>query len=79
MAAEAGVSIHTVNAAVDLLRERGILYTVPRLGTYVSKGAADSQLASLTLLPVPVFAYADSRWHSTVRCDRNSRRAICRT
>lgn len=37
MAAEAGVSIHTVNAAVDLLRERGILYTVPRLGTFVTE------------------------------------------
>lgn len=37
MAAEAGVSIHTVNAAVDRLRERGILYTVPRLGTFVAE------------------------------------------
>ena len=36
MADEAGVSKHTVSAAVDLLRKRGILRTRPRLGTFVS-------------------------------------------
>jgi DNA-binding GntR family transcriptional regulator len=36
IAAEAGVSTHTVSAAVVLLSERGILYTRPRLGTFVS-------------------------------------------
>jgi DNA-binding GntR family transcriptional regulator len=34
MADEAGVSEHTVNAAVAILRERGLVYTVPRLGTF---------------------------------------------
>jgi DNA-binding GntR family transcriptional regulator len=36
IAAEAGVSKHTVSAAVALLRERGLLQTRPRLGTFVS-------------------------------------------
>ena len=37
MAAEAGVSIHTVNAAVGLLCSRGLLSTRPRLGTFVTR------------------------------------------
>lgn len=36
IAAEAGVSKHTVSAAIGLLRERGILRTRPRLGTFVA-------------------------------------------
>lgn len=36
IASEAGVSKHTVSAAVALLTERGILYSRPRLGTFVS-------------------------------------------
>jgi DNA-binding GntR family transcriptional regulator len=41
MADEAGVSQHTVSAAVALLKERGILRTRPRLGTFVDgPGAA---------------------------------------
>lgn len=37
MAAEAGVSKHTVSAAIALLCERGILRTRPRLGTFVAE------------------------------------------
>jgi GntR family transcriptional regulator len=36
IAAEAGVSKHTVSAAVALLRERGILHSRSRLGTFVN-------------------------------------------
>jgi DNA-binding GntR family transcriptional regulator len=36
IAAEAGVSKHTVSAAIALLRDRGLLHTRPRLGTFVS-------------------------------------------
>ena len=36
IAAEAGVSKHTVSAAIALLRERGLVRTRPRLGTFVS-------------------------------------------
>lgn len=39
IAAEAGVSKHTVSGAVALLRERGILYTRPDVGTFVSPAA----------------------------------------
>lgn len=37
MADEADVSKHTVSAAIALLRERGILRTRPRLGTFVAE------------------------------------------
>jgi len=36
MAAEAGVSKHTVSAAIGVLRERGLVYTRARLGTFAS-------------------------------------------
>jgi len=36
IAAEAGVSKHTVSAAIALLRDRGIVFTRPRLGTFIS-------------------------------------------
>jgi len=36
IADEAGVSKHTVSAAIALLRERGLLRTRARLGTFVS-------------------------------------------
>jgi DNA-binding GntR family transcriptional regulator len=36
IADEAGVSKHTVSAAVALLRDRGLLQTRPRRGTFVS-------------------------------------------
>jgi GntR family transcriptional regulator len=37
IADEAGVSEHTVNAAVRLLRDKGLLYTRRRLGTFVAR------------------------------------------
>jgi DNA-binding GntR family transcriptional regulator len=41
MADEAGVSEHTVGAAVALLRDRGIVRTKPRLGTFVTERASE--------------------------------------
>lgn len=37
IADEARVSTHTVSAAVALLREKGLLYTRSRLGTFVAE------------------------------------------
>jgi DNA-binding GntR family transcriptional regulator len=36
IAAEAGVSKHTVSAAIALLRERGLVYARHRLGTFIA-------------------------------------------
>lgn len=41
MADEAGVSKHTVSAAISLLRDKGLLRTRPRLGTFVAESKAE--------------------------------------
>jgi DNA-binding GntR family transcriptional regulator len=37
IAAEAGISKHTVSAAIALLCGKGVLFTRPRLGTFVAE------------------------------------------